>query len=205
MLDRRQPLILLATGPFSTTSLHSMYSVSHHAQVGLYQRHPRHPRHSDTTAVPNNIELCIGIALQRSPPALVSFHSCYAAIILRLPTHREYSTRKCSILDAALRDHSLPLTNHPAKGRSVCFCVLILLTLSTNPHFRISPPNGTANPQVSFYPPGSDGGDEVTAFVVTWDVSESFNSLVGSPHSGSARVNSTERAYTVQYLSTSRR
>lgn len=45
----------------------------------------------------------------------------------------------------------------------------------------------------------------MTAFVVTWDVSESFNSLVGSPHSGNARVNSSERAYTVQYLSTSRR
>lgn len=59
--------------------------------------------------------------------------------------------------------------------------------------------------QASFYPPGSDGGDNVTAFVITWDVSESFNSLVGSPHSGSARVNSSERAYTVQYLSTSRR
>lgn len=59
--------------------------------------------------------------------------------------------------------------------------------------------------QASFYPPGSDGGDSVTAFVITWDVSESFNSLVGSPHSGSARVNSSERAYTVQYLSTSRR
>ncbi|CAM9231520.1 unnamed protein product, partial [Ectocarpus sp. 12 AP-2014] len=59
--------------------------------------------------------------------------------------------------------------------------------------------------QASFYPPSSDGGDEVTAFLITWDVSESFNSLVGSPHSGSARVNSSERAYTVQYLSTSRR
>lgn len=59
--------------------------------------------------------------------------------------------------------------------------------------------------QASFYPPESDGGDDVTAFVITWDVSESFNSLVGSPHSGNARVNSSERAYTVQYLSTSRR
>lgn len=58
---------------------------------------------------------------------------------------------------------------------------------------------------VSFYPPEADGGDAVTAFVITWDVSESFTSLVGSPHSGTARVNSSERAYTVQYISTSRR
>lgn len=59
--------------------------------------------------------------------------------------------------------------------------------------------------KVSFYPPVSNGGDSVTAFVITWDVSESFNSLVGSPHSGNTRVNASERAYTVQYLSTSRR
>ncbi|CAM9212653.1 unnamed protein product, partial [Hapterophycus canaliculatus] len=57
----------------------------------------------------------------------------------------------------------------------------------------------------AFYPPESNGGDDVTAFVIAWDVSESFNSLVGSPHTGTARVNSSERAYTVQYLSTSRR
>lgn len=58
--------------------------------------------------------------------------------------------------------------------------------------------------QVSFSPPESDGGDVVTAFVITWDVSESFTSLVGSPHSGTARVDSSQQAYTVQYLSTSR-
>ena len=59
--------------------------------------------------------------------------------------------------------------------------------------------------QVSFYPPESDGGDQVTGFIVTWDVSGSFTSIVGSPHAGSTSVNSSERAYTVQYLSTSRR
>ncbi|CAM9324687.1 unnamed protein product, partial [Choristocarpus tenellus] len=57
----------------------------------------------------------------------------------------------------------------------------------------------------SFFPPASNGGDNVTAYLVSWDVSETFNSLAGSPHSGDARVNSTEQAYTVQYLSTSRR
>jgi hypothetical protein len=51
--------------------------------------------------------------------------------------------------------------------------------------------------------PASDGGDNVTHFKVEWDTAPSFASLSSHPDKGSAVVSaSTDRAYTVQYLTT---
>ncbi len=54
---------------------------------------------------------------------------------------------------------------------------------------------------VSMSPPDSTGGDDITGYVVMWDVSETFNSLSGSPNKGEALVDAAWNSYTIENLS----
>ena len=56
---------------------------------------------------------------------------------------------------------------------------------------------------VGWSTPASAGGDIVTHFKVEWDTAPSFASLSSHPDNGSAVVSAaTERAFTVEYLTT---
>ncbi|KAG5186910.1 hypothetical protein JKP88DRAFT_308703, partial [Tribonema minus] len=59
---------------------------------------------------------------------------------------------------------------------------------------------------VSFAPPTTDGGDAVTSYIITWDVSAYFNSLTGTPHQGSTTVQGAGAgSVTLTYLSSGSR
>jgi hypothetical protein len=55
---------------------------------------------------------------------------------------------------------------------------------------------------VAFDEPASDGGDTITKYQIEWDTSPTFNSLELAPHKGVQQVAATERAYTIQLLTT---
>ncbi len=57
---------------------------------------------------------------------------------------------------------------------------------------------------VSMSPPDLTGGDDITGYVVMWDISEAFNSLSGTPNKGNALVDASWSSYTIEYLSTTR-
>ncbi len=57
---------------------------------------------------------------------------------------------------------------------------------------------------VSMSPPDLTGGDDITGYVVMWDISETFNSLSGAPNKGEAWVDATWSPYTIEHLSITR-
>ncbi len=57
---------------------------------------------------------------------------------------------------------------------------------------------------VSMSPPDSTGGDDITGYMVMWDISETFSSLSGAPNKVEVWVDDSWDSYTIEHLSTTR-